>query len=173
MTPEFSRPVRLDEIGEAPRSIAVSADPAECQALARRFALVSIAKLEAEGLVHRDGETVHVAGRLRAEAVQSCVATGDPLPATLDVPFILRFVPEEKADLPEEVELSEDDCDTLTYADSAIDLGEAAAETLALSLDPFPRSPDADEALKAAGVVDETEVGPFAALKALKDRLGK
>jgi uncharacterized metal-binding protein YceD (DUF177 family) len=171
MTPEFSRPVRLDEIGDAARSIAISADAGEREALARRFALISIARLEADGEVHRAGETVHVAGRLRAEAVQSCVATGEPLPATLDVPFLLRFVPEESVDAPEEVELNEEDCDTLTYAGGAIDLGEAAAETLALSLDPFPRSPDADAALKAAGVVDESEVGPFAALKGLRDRL--
>jgi hypothetical protein len=43
---------------------------------------------------------------------------------------------------------------------------------MVLALDPFPRSPDADAILKAAGVVDETEVGPFAILKGLKDKLG-
>jgi uncharacterized metal-binding protein YceD (DUF177 family) len=107
--------------------------------------------------------------------VQSCVATGESLPATLDVPFRLRFVPEDDASAAEEIELSEEDCDTLTYAGGAVDLGEAAAETLALALDPFPRGPDADAALKAAGVVgeDEAEVGPFAALKGLRDKLGK
>ena len=38
-----------------------------------------------------------------------------------------------------------------------IDLGEAAAETLALALDPFPRSPDADAMLAEAGVIGEDE----------------
>jgi uncharacterized metal-binding protein YceD (DUF177 family) len=173
MTPEFSRPVNLDVIGEAARSIAISADAAEREALARRFALVSIERLEAEGNVHRDGETVFVDGRLRAEAMQSCVATGEPLPTKLDVPFMLRFVPEESAGAPEEIELNAEDCDTLTYAGSAIDLGEAAAETLALALDPFPRSPDADAKLKAAGVLDESETGPFSALKGLRDKLAR
>ncbi|HEV2747118.1 MAG TPA: DUF177 domain-containing protein, partial [Allosphingosinicella sp.] len=43
--------------------------------------------------------------------------------------------------------------------------------TLALSLDPFPRSPAAAEALKAAGVKSEEEAGPFGALAALRDKL--
>lgn len=172
MTPEFSRPVRLDEIGDAARLITIAADPAEREALARRFALVSIGRLEAEGNIHRSGDTVFVGGRLRAEAMQSCVATGEPLLATLDVPFSLRFVPEESVSPAEEVELSEEDCDTLIYAEGAIDLGEAVAETLALSLEPFPRSPNADAVLEAAGVVDESEVGPFAVLKGLRGKLG-
>ena len=52
----------------------------------------------------------------------------------------------------DEIELSEDDCDTVFYTGGAIDLGEAAAETLALALDPFPRSPGAAAALREAGV---------------------
>ena len=54
---------------------------------------------------------------------------------------------------------------------ASIDIGEAAAETLALALDPYPRAPDAGEALKAAGVKGEEEAGPFAALAALKGKL--
>lgn len=173
MTPEFSRLVRIDEVGDAARTIAIAADPAEREMLAQRFALVSIGRLEAQAEVRRSGKTLFVEGRLQADIVQTCVATAEPLPATLDVPFVLRFVPEDSIETAEEIELSEADCDTLAYAGGAIDLGEAAAETLALSLDPFPRSAHADDALKAAGVVDETEVGPFAALKALKDRMGK
>ena len=53
------------------------------------------------------------------------------------------------------------------------DLGEAVAQSFALLLDPFPRSPNADAVLKAAGVKEEGEVGPFGALAALKDKLGK
>lgn len=173
MTPEFSRPIRIDTIGETPRSIAIAAEAAEREALARRFMLVSIGGLEAEAEVRRDGEIIFVEGRLRAEVAQSCVASGEPLPASIDAPFILRFVPEERLDAAEEIELSEEDCDTLAYAGGAIDLGEAVAETLALTLDPFPRGPDADAALKAAGVLDESDAGPFAALKGLRDRLGK
>jgi hypothetical protein len=59
------------------------------------------------------------------------------------------------------------------YEGGAIDLGEAAAQTLALSIDPYPRSPAAEAALREAGVKSEedarAEASPFAALKALKE----
>jgi uncharacterized metal-binding protein YceD (DUF177 family) len=102
------------------------------------------------------------------------VATGEPLAAVVDTAFSLRFVPDSAGEPGgEEVELSDADCDVLTYADGAVDLGEAAAETLLLALDPFPRSANADAVLKAAGVLAEDEAGPFAALKGLRDKLGK
>lgn len=171
MTPEFSRPIRLDTIGETARAIAIEADGEERTALARRFGLIALGRLDAEGAIRRDGETMFVEGRLHADVTQSCVASGEPVKATIDAPFSLRFAP-EASDQPDEIELQAEDCDTLSYAGGAIDLGEAVAETLALSLDPYPRSPDAQAALKAAGIVAEDEAGPFAALKALRDKLG-
>ena len=49
-----------------------------------------------------------------------------------------------------------------------IDLGSAIADTLALSLDPYPRSAGADAALKEAGVLTQEQASPFAALAKLK-----
>ncbi|MEN3745894.1 DUF177 domain-containing protein [Sphingomonas sp. HF-S3] len=178
-TPEFSRPQRLDQIGAGESQVPVSTDEAERAALAERFGLQSIDLLEADYTLRRTASGVRATGTLRASVVQSCVATGDPVPAKIDEAFDIRFVPE--SDTVEEIELSEDECDTVFYSGGAIDLGEAAAETLALALDPFPRSPRADEVLKRAGVVGEDEVeaveeepaSPFAGLGALKDALSK
>jgi len=169
---EFPRPVRLDAIGQAPHALHLTAEPAEREALAKRFDLVTLDRLEVEAAVRREAATVFAEGRISADVVQSCVATGQPIPATVHEPFSLRFVPETAIGDADEVELSDGDCDTLSYAGSAIDLGEAAAETLLLALDPFPRCADADDTLRAAGLVDESDVGPFAALKALRDKLG-
>ena len=72
----------------------------------------------------------------------------------------------------EEVELKADDLDTSFHDGAAIDLGTAVADTLALELDPYPRSANAEEALREAGVVSEEEAGPFAALAALKAKMG-
>ncbi|MDB5686452.1 MAG: hypothetical protein JWR77_1041 [Rhizorhabdus sp.] len=170
MTPEFSRPFRIDTLGEGVREVEIEADEAERAALAARFALAGIAALSAKASLTRKGETILATGELSAQVTQICVATAVALRASVSESFSLRFVPTLAAD-EEEIELSETDCDTVDYADGAIDLGEAVAETMALALDPFPRSPDADAILKAAGIVDETEVGPFAALKALRDKL--
>ncbi len=172
--PEFSRPFRLDAIGGEPRAVQIAADEAERAALATRFGLVSIARLEAEAVLRREGTRVWAEGRLHGEVVQSCVATGDPIPARVEEAFSLRFDPEETARTEDEVELDEGDLDRLTYEGSAVDLGEAVAQGFSLALDPFPRVADADDRLRAAGVASEDEVeaqrietSPFAALKAL------
>lgn len=176
MKPEFSRTVRIDTLGEGGRSMTVEAESAERAALAARFDLLSLDRLAAEARLRRDGDIIVAEGRIEAAVVQACVASGEPVPATIDEPFALRFVPAEQ-DGAEEIELGPEDVDTVDYDGSAIDLGEAVAETLALSLDPFPRAPDADDVLKEAGVLSEEEAaeasGPFAALKGLKDKLNK
>jgi hypothetical protein len=84
---------------------------------------------------------------------------------------VLRFVADDAESQGDEVELSAVDCDTIPYSGSAIDLGEAAAETMMLALDPFPRGPNAEAALRAAGVKSEDEAGPFGALAALKAKM--
>lgn len=172
---EFPRPMRLDTLGEAERDVPIEANEAERAALAIRFGLIALDRLTAGVRLSREGQTVLATGRIAAAVTQPCVATGEPVPAVIDESFRLRFIPEAAAADAEEIELSEDDCDTVAYSGGVIDIGEAVAETLALALDPFPRSPNAAAILKAAGVVqeDEVETGPFAALKALRDKLGK
>jgi uncharacterized metal-binding protein YceD (DUF177 family) len=171
--PEFSRTVRTDTLGADERVIVVDADETERAALARRFALVAIDRLSAELRLSRAGSMIKAAGRLQAAVTQSCVASGVPLQAKVDEPFELVFSPPPEAPRgsEEEVELSEKDCDLIFYSGAEVDVGEAVAETLSLSLDPWPRAPDAEDILKQAGVKSEEEAGPFAALAALKDKL--
>lgn len=168
--PEFSRLVRIDTIGERPRSEAIAANEAERAALARRFGLQGIGRLAAEAEVRRKEEEVRAMGRIEAEIVQTCVATGEPVPGRIEESFELVFRPQPKAGAAdEEIELGEADLDTIFYRGGAVDLGEAVAETLGLALDPFPRAPDAAQALREAGVMSEEEAqaesSPFAALK--------
>jgi len=169
--PEFSRPERIDTIGE-PRQVSIAADDAERAALARRFDLIGIERLAGDFTIRREAAGIAVAGRVTATLIQACSVTGDPLSATIDEPVDLLFVP-SGADGVEEVELDDGELDVIAYDGGAIDLGETAAETMALALDPFPRGPGAAAALKAAGVISEEEAGPFGALAGLKDKLAK
>ncbi|ATE63797.1 YceD family protein [Rhizorhabdus dicambivorans] len=166
--PEFSRPVRIDTLGEGGRMIAIEAAEGERAALAERFGLLALEALTAEANLRREGDVILAEGRVKARAVQVCVASGGPVPADVDETFSLRFVPEGQ-DGGEELELDAGDIDSIDYAGGAVDLGEAVAETMALSLDPFPRAADADAILKKAGVLTEQEAAeassPFAALK--------
>lgn len=169
--PEFSRIERLDEIGRVdwPRHIEANAD--ERAALARRFGFSALDRLEANYSLSRDSGAIRAAGELRALLSQPCIATGEPVAETVHESFAIRFVPEDReaAHNPdEELEIDAEDCDTLTYSGNRIDMGDAVAETLALSINPYPRSTDADRYLREAGVLTEERAGPFAALATLK-----
>jgi uncharacterized metal-binding protein YceD (DUF177 family) len=170
-TPELSRPVRLDQIGAEPHPVEVEPTAAERSALAERFGLIELTQLSARVDLTREGDRIVCVGRLRADVVQACVASGDPVPDRIDEDFELRFVPADEMAADDEVELNSGDLDTVEYDGGVVDVGEAVAQTLALALNPFPRAPGADQALREAGVIDEGEAGPFAALKALKNRL--
>ena len=170
---DFGHRLQLDQIREGDR-LDIIADEGERSAVADRLGLLSLDRLEAHAVLSRDGQQVRATGRLKASLEQSCVATGDPVPAHIDEPFELLFMPEPKgAKADDEVELGRSDLDTIFHDGSAIDLGGAVIDTLALSLDPYPRSAGADAALKEAGVLTEEEASPFAALAALKEKMGK
>jgi uncharacterized metal-binding protein YceD (DUF177 family) len=168
MTDRFAHQLRLDQIRDGER-LDLVADEAERETVARRLDLPGIERLEAHVTLARTGEIVRASGRLSAALAQSCVVTNEPVPAHIDEPFELVFMPEPSAGGPdEEIELGESDCDVVFYDGGAIDLGTAIADTLALSLDPYPRSAEADAALKEAGVMTEEQASPFAVLAQLK-----
>lgn len=173
---EFSRPYRLDTLSADPIQVEIDASAGEREALARRFGLLSLDALSAQAELRRSGEAATAAGRLRARVTQSCVGSGEPVEAEVDEDFRVDFRPspaEARSD--EEIELGEGELDVTFYEGGAIDLGEAVAQTLLLALDPYPRSPAAEAALREAGVKSEeearTESSPFAALAALKGKL--
>ncbi len=165
---EFSHwvEVRHLPVGE----LALAASPSECAALARRFGLVSVGRLEAKVTLAHAGEAVQASCKLTAGIVQSCAISGEDLPVAIAEPVLLRFVPEAPAAAgsEEEIELSANDCDEIAYSGTRFDLGEALAQSLALAIDPFAIGPDAAAARKRAGIVSEGEAGPFAALTKLK-----
>lgn len=167
MSKDFAHRLPLAQIRHGER-IDLVADEDECAAIAKRLGLVSLDRLEAHAALERDGEQVRAAGRIKAALEQSCVATGEPVPARIDERFELLFLPEPKGRPDDEVELGAEELDIVFHDGSAIELGSAIADTLALVLDPYPRGPNADAALKAAGVLSEGEAGPFGALAKLK-----
>jgi uncharacterized metal-binding protein YceD (DUF177 family) len=146
----------------------LSADDTERAAIAQRLGLAGLERFDAHLVVHREGERIQAEGRIKAALEQSCVASGEPVPAYVDEAFALLFLPEPAGTPDEEIELSEEDCDVVFNDGATIDFGAALADTLALSLDPYPRSPQAEAALQQAGVLSEEQAGPVAALAALK-----
>jgi uncharacterized metal-binding protein YceD (DUF177 family) len=169
MSDRFAHALRLDQIRDGER-LDLIADEGERAAAAKRLRLGGIDRLDAHAVLSRDGQIVRAQGRLVASVEQSCVITGDPVRAHLDEAFDIVFTPEPETAAPdEEIELGAADCDTVFYEGGTIDLGGAIADTLALALDPYPRSPGAESALERAGVMSEEEAGPFAMLAKLRN----
>jgi uncharacterized metal-binding protein YceD (DUF177 family) len=166
MTPEFSRLIPVDRIPEAGLEERIEADESERAALARRFDLPEIRSFVGDFHIApwRRGR-IHVEGRVTAEVVQRCVITLDPFPVELAFALERFFIAEgARRDHVEELEGDEPDI----VSGDAIDLGELAAEELALNLDPYPRKPGAELAAELGAVqpenVQRTADSPFAAL---------
>lgn len=168
---EFSHIVKLSEVGNHSRNIHLAADEAERSGLIARFDLAALDSLEADISLNNEAAGVVALGRFTARLAQYCIASNDPVPAVLDEPIHIRFIAEPTDG--GEFELEADDCETMFHDGQTIDLGEAVAQSLGLALDPYPRSPDAEKILKAAGVKSEEEAAPLGALASLKDLLAK
>ncbi len=169
MPPEFSRPTRLpNEV----RHLTLTANPAECAALAERFAILRIARFSAAlTLVPESGGSVRVQGHLSAKVTQECVASLEPMEQRVAAPIALRLLAEgdtptdDDPDSPDEIETN----------NGMVDLGEACAEQLALALDPYPRRPDAQlppellpPAEESVAEAPKGRPNPFATLAQLK-----
>jgi len=182
IAPEFSRRIRLDEIGVAPQNHRIEATPQERAALAARFALSRIDMLEAEIALSREALGIRARGHVRAAVNQICVVSTQDVPARIDEPIDVVYTRHQGGDAAdEEVELSEAECDQLPLTEEAVDIGELAAETMSLALDPYPRLPDdqlaeyrahllTEQQAQALSEEEEATRNPFAALK---DKFGK
>ena len=159
MTPELSRTVAVDRL---PAGLLVEATGPECLALAGRLHIPEVRSLWCRFTLRRQGAVVTADGVLDADVVQSCVVSLEPVAQRVEERFTVRFVPEGQESGDEDPESP----DEIPYAGSVIDLGEAAAEQLALSLDPYPRDPAAE--LDAAAV--EAESGLFGGLAVLRPK---
>jgi uncharacterized metal-binding protein YceD (DUF177 family) len=162
MTPEFSRVVRAHDVGGHSRPHAVEADAGERAALAIRFGLVQLGSLTAALALRREAAGIHVTGQIQGSGEQACVATGEPVPFLLTERVNLMLT--DAAPEGDEIELAEPDLDTEILDGDIIDLGEIAAQALALALDPYPRS-----TLPAPGVISEeaarAAANPFSVLR--------
>jgi uncharacterized metal-binding protein YceD (DUF177 family) len=150
--PEFSRRVELARLGVHEAVYPISAKPEERDALARRFGLLSLDRLEAEIRLQRlAGSMVRVNGRLGADVVQACVISLEPVASVLQQDFTVLYGQAESGKSVM-VDLETDEIEP--FDGDAIDIGEAVAQQLALALDPYPRAPGATLASASPGNQD-------------------
>jgi uncharacterized metal-binding protein YceD (DUF177 family) len=166
--PEFSRPFPIDHVGPAWQSQHIAASPAERAALAARFELLDLPSLTAEVKLRRvrAGRYIEASLHIKAEVVQSCVLSLEPVAAALDESAIELYGPiGGGAAAAEEVLVDPDSPEPIEGP--SLDLGEIVAQHLALSLDPYPRAPGALGPAPEPGGPEERP-SPFQGLAALK-----
>lgn len=136
---ELERLFALDRLGAGSTEFVVEATPAERAALARRFAIPAVDALRCRFHLRRTAPGIVGAdGTLDARVVRTSVLTLEDFAQGVTESFELRFVPAGHESDPDP-----DAPDDIPYEGTALDLGEAAAEQLALALDPYPREPGA------------------------------
>lgn len=164
---EFSRLVDVRQCDG--QRLELAANGQERTALAARFDLVSVERLEAELTLARTDRTVEATGVMRAAWVQPCAISAEDLPQSVEEDVALRFVPVASGNLAnetdEEIEISADELDEIPYEGTRFDIGEAIAQSLGLAIDPYAAGAEAEAARAKLG--DKPD-NPFAALK---DRL--
>lgn len=164
---EFSYGVAVSSLPADGLEVTLEASPDERAALAARFDLIELAAFTAALRLTRvrGGPVLHLGGRILACVVQRCVVTLEPVTSEIDAPVDIELRP--AASLGEDVASDED---VEPYEGDLVDLGEIAAQELALSLDPYPRSPAAGPRGTALMSDDAPQPGPFAVLARLRGR---
>jgi len=183
-TPEFSRPFDITKLGKQAQHQTIEATPAELKALASRMKLPAIHSLSATLDIQpwKKGQ-IRVHGALQASIDQECVRTLDIFTSSMEEPVERVYARRDRRNAPEhdrEIEidpLAGDEPDLIEG--EKIDLGELVAETLALSLDPWPKKPGTDfvdyrtdntGAPPEEPPGEEKRPSPFASLESLKKK---
>jgi uncharacterized metal-binding protein YceD (DUF177 family) len=162
--PEFSRLVAVARLGSEPSRHEIEATAHECRHLAQRFDLLTLDRLAAAVTLQRqNGGFIRLEAAFEAEFTQSCVVTLEPVPGKIVDGFVLLYGSAENAPIDIDPDIDEPAFEPLTG--DTIDIGEAVAQELSLTLPEFPRHPDADIEPTAT---PEPQRNPFALLTNLQ-----
>jgi hypothetical protein len=160
----WSVTVALDDIPETGLHVEIDAPESARAELGRLANLRELPRLSAAFDLARRGAGVRVTGEVNARVGQTCVVTLEPVDNDVKEAVDLTFSAaagsqaESKEGEPPEPLLG-----------GVLDVGAIATEFLFLGIDPYPRKPGAEFAPLQA---DDGGTKPFAALEALKKRLG-
>jgi uncharacterized metal-binding protein YceD (DUF177 family) len=170
----LSRQLKIDEIRDG-ASGSIEATKTEMAEIAQLLDLPGLDDLVMTYRLSRAGTgRFRLKGDLKARVTQTCIVSLEPVESNLDVPVEAEFWPAEMIAAHEE-DAEEHGSAALAdwpepIDDGRIDLGPILYETLATSLDPYPKMEGVSfqwsEGSEMPGLEEKTS--PFAALGALK-----
>lgn len=163
--------IRLDSMPVAGRDIDIVVERETREAIAAQIEVTAVDRLIVKLHAVRFRGGMRVTGQLRALVVQPSVVSLEPVVEEISEPVDRVFLPggekayAGKADAEIFVDLEGDDVPDHFEGNEA-DLSDLIIETLALSIDPYPRL--AGETVEEIGDEDDEDDSPFAGLKVLK-----
>ncbi|GHF29050.1 metal-binding protein [Kordiimonas sediminis] len=178
-TYSFSKVIRASEVTSKPENFHITAKPEDLNAIKDRLLIVDIESLEATASVSavKNSKGIEISGEIKSRLTQECVATGDPVQETVDSPFSLLLLPANEVEVldAEEAYMDPDAPEYDVLEGDDVDLGEVIVQTLAVTMEPYPRAEGVEiSAADIAGLsVNEEAEGkpnPFAALKNLHNK---
>jgi len=176
--PDFARVIELAAIRDQDEfAFDIRPEPGEAVALARLMGAISLRRMRFAGrLIAIAPKGWKLEAQLGATVVQPCVVTLEPVTTRIDQDVARRYLPAAD-ETPREVMIDANEDDEVEPLGPRIDLGLVAIEALALALPAYPRRADAVLAPEAAAALnardpDDAETKPFAALAALRNKLG-
>lgn len=165
------------EAGAVPAGGLKGHEKANAEELAALAVLLDLEQCEQLDVIFQvrplGGRRFRLNGKVAARVVQACTVTLEPIASHLDLPFDYEFWPDDEISVSDEdkaidplmVDLPE------SIRDGRIEVGRIAFEVLAVSIDPYPRKPEA-----SFSWTDETapeRSGAFAELVKLKGKSAK
>jgi hypothetical protein len=186
---EWSALVEVAKLPASPKIYHIEADEQERIDLARRMAILSVEKAEADITLQRSsGGVVPAIGSLRAVVTQACVVSLAPVEQSIVEQFEGWFGSDSSAvsfaraknerDAKKsgmESEILEESVDPEPIVNGMVDIGELTAQNLSLLLDPYPHAPGVKYELGVDSHEEEPEganlrKNPFEALKDWKEK---
>ena len=175
--PEFSRPLRVADLPNSGLSFKETASTEERAALAARYGARAVKRFAVEGTLRPEEAGWRLCAVVRARVTQTCVVTLGPVDQMIEERVERLYLP-GAPDPDLAADLADDAEDPPEPLGRFIDPGEAAAETAALALDPYPRAEGVEFARAGAAPAgeapmtdEEAKPQPFATLAALKAKM--
>jgi uncharacterized metal-binding protein YceD (DUF177 family) len=158
---------RLAQVGD---EVTLNANEAELATLAKESGVLEVPEFSARVVLKKiSSSRFDLHYHLKAQIIQACVVTREPLTAQIEKDFIreLHYAPHLRQTPEKEIVIAPGDDDLPEEIDSLhFDLAGPLIEEFLLAIDPYPRAPGvAFEAPEGMGAKLES---PFEVLKGLK-----
>ncbi len=168
---EWFTPFHVENVPSSGKTVKMVAESDVLKPIAERLDVLEVKSLSSELrlTLQNGGHILNITGHFKAEIVQECIITLQPVEATLEDDFEAWYADHDKA-IPfnrakhnqkameegDEVQILEEKDDPEALIDGQVDLGEVVIQFLSLSVNPYPR---------AEGVADDAEPEPIEVTK--------